>query len=238
MAKSMKLLLTETVDNLGIVGDVVNVRIGYARNFLLPNALAMPPSEEAIAALADKRAKAERRQRELRSEREKMIEKLENFEVTLQRSCNDQGQLYGSVSQQDIADALAEQGFAVKAREVRLSQTIKRVDSYHVPIKVDSDLEAEIKLWVVADRELDLDHRRHDVEFDAEGNVVQQGATEGGKPAKGDKKQAREEPDAEAEAEQGKDEKKSRSKGAKGAKADKPEATEKVEKGSFAPRKK
>ncbi len=169
MPKTVQLLLTESVDNLGIVGDVVNVRTGYARNFLLPNELATEPTEERIQALATKRAEAERHQRELRQQREKMIEKLEGLEVTLQRSCNDQGQLYGSISQQDIADALAEQGFNVKPREIRLSQSIKRIDSYHVNVKVDTDLEAEIKLWVVADRELDLDGKSSEATPGAEG---------------------------------------------------------------------
>jgi large subunit ribosomal protein L9 len=155
MARTIQLLLTETVDNLGIVGDVVSVRTGYARNFLLPNAMATEPTEERIQALAAKRAEAERHQREVRQQREVMIQKIEGVEVTLQRSCNDQGQLYGSITQQDIASALAEQGFNVKPREIRLSQTIKRIDSYHLTVKVDTDLEAEIKLWVVADRELD-----------------------------------------------------------------------------------
>lgn len=181
MSKNVKLLLTETVDNLGIVGDVVNVRVGYARNYLLPHNLATTPTDEAIKALSAKRAEAERQQRELRSQREKMIEGLQGFEVSLQRSCNDQGMLYGSVTQQDIADALAEKGYAVKAREVRLPHTIKRIDSYAVPVKFDADLEAEIKVWVVPDRELNIDERE-ELEFDDEGNLVERAATREKKP--------------------------------------------------------
>lgn len=180
MSKSIKLLLTETVDNLGIVGDVVNVRIGYARNFLLPHNLATTPTEEAIKSLGAKRAEAERQQQELRAHREKMIESLQGFEVSLQRSCNDQGMLYGSVTQQDIADALAEKGYHVKAREVRLPHTIKRIDSYAVPVKFDADLEAEVKVWVVPDRELNVD-ARDELEFDDEGNLIEPGAKPAGR---------------------------------------------------------
>jgi len=171
MARSVKLLLTENVDNLGIVGDVVNVRLGFARNYLLPFNYATTPSDELIASLAEKRAVAEKDVAARRSQREEMIGKLNGQELTLTRACNDQGQLYGSVTQQDIANALKEVGFTVAPREVRLPTTIKRIDAFDIHIKVDSDLEADIKLWVVADRELDLD-QDEEMEFDNEGELV------------------------------------------------------------------
>lgn len=171
MARSVKLLLTENVDNLGIVGDVVNVRVGFARNYLLPFGYATEPSDELIAQLADKRAQAEKELAERRAQREEMIGKLNGQELTLTRACNDQGQLYGSVTQQDIAQALKEVGFTVTPREVRLPTTIKRIDTFDIHIKVDSDLEADIKLWVVADRELDVDEQ-DEMEFDNEGELI------------------------------------------------------------------
>lgn len=172
MAKSIKLLLTENVDNLGIVGDVVNVRIGYARNYLLPRDLATTPSDEILAKLAEKRAKAEKDLAALRAQREALISKLEGIELTLTRACNDQGHLYGSVTQHDIAESLTELGFPVQGREVRLAQTIKRVDSFDVLVKFDTDLEANIKLYVIADRALD-DDREEEMEFDNEGNLIE-----------------------------------------------------------------
>ncbi len=171
MARNVKLLLTENVDNLGIVGDIVNVRIGYARNYLLPFGYATEPSEELISQLADKRAKAEKELAERRAQREEMIGKLNGQELTLIRACNDQGQLYGSVTQQDIASALKELGFSVAPREVRLPTTIKRIDTFDIHIKVDSDLEADIKLWVVPDRELESDDQ-DEMEFDNEGELI------------------------------------------------------------------
>lgn len=171
MAKNIQLLLTENVSHLGIVGDVVRVRLGYARNYLIPRGLATEPSDEIREALAAKREEAERQLRELRAQREKMVEKLESFEVTLQRSCNDQGLLYGSITQKDIADALVAEGFNVEPRDVRLGQTIKRVDSYSVLVKLDQDLEADVKLWVVPDRELNVEER-DEMEFDEEGNLI------------------------------------------------------------------
>lgn len=171
MHKNVKLLLTESVDNLGIVGDVVNVRVGYARNFLLPRGYATKPSQELVAQLAEKRKLAEKDLAELRKQRQGIIGKLDGLEITMTRACNDQGQLYGSVTQQDISAALKDLGYSVKPREVRLAHTIKRVDSFDVSVKFDTDLEAHIKLWVVADRQLDGE-QREEMEFDNEGNLV------------------------------------------------------------------
>jgi len=171
MARNIKLLLTENVDSLGIVGDIVNVRVGYARNYLLPFGYATEPSDDLISQLAEKRAEAEKQLAARRSQREEMIGKLAGQELTLIRACNDQGQLYGSVTQQDISSALKEVGFSVAPREVRLPTTIKRVDSFDIHIKVESDLEADIKLTVVADRELDNDEQ-DEMEFDNEGELV------------------------------------------------------------------
>lgn len=173
MPKTAKLLLTENVDNLGIVGDIVSVRLGYARNYLLPRGMATQPSDEAVAAVAAKRADAERQLAILRSERESIVEKLNGQEVSLKRSCNDQGILYGAVTQQDIADALEAAGFSVKAREVRLGQTIKRIDAYDVQIKFDTDLSAMVKVWVVADRTIEVDDDREEMDFDNEGNLIE-----------------------------------------------------------------
>ncbi|MFZ4429929.1 MAG: 50S ribosomal protein L9, partial [Phycisphaerales bacterium] len=102
MAKNLKLLLVENVENLGIVGDVVNVRTGYARNFLLPRSLATQPSDDKIKELAGKRAAAQKQLEAQRQTRVDLNGKLQGVELTLIRSCNDQGILYGAISQQDL----------------------------------------------------------------------------------------------------------------------------------------
>jgi len=171
MAKSIKLLLTENVESLGIVGDVVNVKVGYARNYLLPFNYATTPSDELIASLAERRADAEKQVAALRKQREEMIHKLDGQELTMDRACNDQGHLYGSVTQQDIATALQEVGFDVSPREVRLPGAIKRIDTFDILVKVDSDLEAHVKLWVAADRHIQ-DDAEEEMEFDNEGELI------------------------------------------------------------------
>lgn len=186
MARNIKLMLTENVDSLGIIGDVVNVRIGYARNFLLPRNMATKPSDEAIKAVAARRAEAEKQLAELRKDREALVKKLEKVEISLTRSCNDLGHLYGSVTQQEIAKALADAGYkGIKPRDVRLNQAIKRVDNYDVHIKFEADLDATIKLHVLPDRKLDAD-KREEVEVDDHGRLIEKKpeSKKEGEPAK------------------------------------------------------
>ena len=175
MARSVELLLLESVENQGIVGDVIKARLGYARNYLLPRNLATVPSPELIQSLQSKRAEAEKQMAQLRQQRSEIITKLTGYELTIERSCNDQGILYGSVTQQEIAAALVKSGFAVRPRDVRLSGAIKRVDNYDIHIKYETELETTIKLHVKADRVLSKDEKP-DLDFDMEGNLVEKRA--------------------------------------------------------------
>jgi len=143
-SKNVELLLVETVDSLGIVGDVVSVRTGYARNYLLPRGLATTPSQELIAQLAGKRAKAEAERAAKRAEREGMVSRLNEYRLTITKACNDQGLLYGSVTQQDIAELLNDRGFDVGPRDVRIGQTIKRVGEFEIAVKPERTDEPEL----------------------------------------------------------------------------------------------
>jgi large subunit ribosomal protein L9 len=175
--KNIKLLLIENVDSLGIVGDVVTVRTGYARNFLLPRNLATQPDEKLIAQLAGKRKQAEAQMAQLRKDRQALTEKLKGVEIDLIRACNDQGVLYGAVTQQDIATALGAKGFKVSPRDVRITSAIKRIENADVHVKLDRDLDAVVKVHVKPDRELPKD-------TNAEGETISAGAAalgEGGK---------------------------------------------------------
>ena len=150
--RTVELLLTDNIDNLGIVGDVVRVKTGYARNYLLPRGLAGQPTPGNIKRLAARRAQVEQEMREHRATQEVLLTKLEGYELTLQRSANEQGVLFGGVSQHDIAQALSEEGFAIEDRMVRIGQQIKRLDTYEIPLVLAADLKTQIKLWVVSDK--------------------------------------------------------------------------------------
>ncbi|MHC4220469.1 MAG: 50S ribosomal protein L9 [Planctomycetota bacterium] len=155
MAKNIELLLLESVENLGLVGDVVKVKPGFARNYLLPHGVAGPPSPTKIEALKEVRARAHAELSALRSERETLVEQMAEVSVTIERNCNDQGALYGSVTHRDISDALMEAGWGVDVRAVRIAHPIRRIGAYPIPLQFDKDLRIEITLIVQADRDLE-----------------------------------------------------------------------------------
>jgi large subunit ribosomal protein L9 len=164
--KTIELLLLDNVANLGIVGDVVKVKPGYARNYLLPFGLGVKPSEAAIKRLASRRAEVAAEMAVLRKEHESLIEKINGIEITLERSANEQGVLYGGVTQHEIAEALRAEGFdMIEDRHIRVGEQMKRLDSYHIPVVLDKELKAEIKLWIVSDKPAE------DLESEDEGEV-------------------------------------------------------------------
>jgi len=150
--KTSRLLLTENVDNLGIVGEVVRVKTGYARNFLVPRGLATVPTQGAIKRLAQRRAQVEQELRERRAGLEVTLAKMTDHEISMQKSANEQGVLFGGVSQHDIAEALRADGFPIEDRAVRVGEQIKRLDAYEIPIVLANDLKTHIKLWIVSDK--------------------------------------------------------------------------------------
>jgi len=211
--KQIELLLTDNVDNLGIVGDVVKVRPGYARNYLLPRGLGAKPTPGAIKKLAARRSEVEKELKKQRAEREATFARMEKLEITIQRSSNDQGILYGGVSQHDIAEALRAEGYNVDDRHVRIGEQIKRLDTYTIPVVLDADMRAELKLWVVSDKPRE--------QLEAEGQVAEAVAEEPkdkkGKKAKGEK--AEKDEAGETKAEPAGDEKPAK-KGKKGGKGE------------------
>lgn len=157
MARNYELLLLETIENLGLVGDVVKVRPGFARNYLLPNGMAETPTAEKIEALKEARAIAEAQVAKQRADREALIARMSGISITLVRACNDQGILYGAVTQRDISDQLISDGYGVDMRAVRLNNPIRRVSSESVTIQFGRDLIAEITVVVKPDRIIELE---------------------------------------------------------------------------------
>ncbi len=169
--RHIELLLLRNVEHLGIVGDVVRVRTGYARNYLVPMGLAEVPTDERIAELQADREAAMAQVQARRSARETLIGRMDEVELTLVRSCNAQGVLYGSVTQRDISDALIQVGYeGVDTRAVRLHQAIRRIGEYPVLIQFDKDLRTEIIVVVEPDQPLE---EREEMEFDDEGELIE-----------------------------------------------------------------
>ena len=164
MAKPIELLLLRTVENLGIVGDLVTVRAGFARNYLLPHALAEHPTDAKIESLKAARATAVAEIAATRGQRERTINKLTGVNIKLTRSCNDQGVLYGSITQRDIADALVAAGYAVDMRAVRLAAPFRRIGSYVCTIQFEKELKADITIDIAADRALEMIQAQRDAD--------------------------------------------------------------------------
>ena len=148
----MKLLLCKNVDKLGIVGDIVNVAAGYARNYLLPHGLATEPTEMNIRRLAEARKIAERERAELLGRLATLAEALEGVEVTIRAKANEEGVLYGSVTQKDIVQALEGEGHYVKEDHILLPAPLRHLDNVSVELSLADDIRASIKVWVVRER--------------------------------------------------------------------------------------
>ena len=150
---TVKLLLKESIKNVGRVGDVVEVSAGYARNFLLPKDLAVEPTPGNVKKIEERRKEIERQERERREQQEALIKQLEGVEVTLERRANEAGHLFGSVTATDIAKALQAQGFNIHPDDINLPGRLDRIDKYMVEVKFADDLATEIKIYVAPDAE-------------------------------------------------------------------------------------
>ena len=117
---TVKLLLKESIKNVGRVGDIVEVSPGYARNYLLPRDLAVQPTPNNVKKVEERRKEIERQEREKRDQQAAMIKQLEGVEVMLERRANEQGHLFGSVSATDISKALQAQGFNIEAGDIKV----------------------------------------------------------------------------------------------------------------------
>lgn len=150
---TVKLLLQESIKNVGRVGDVVEVSPGYARNYLLPQGLAVEPTKANLKKVEARRAEIERQEREKREQQERLLKQLEGKDVTLERKANDQGHLYGAVSATDIAKALQGEGFNVEAGDVLLPGKLDQINTYTVKVRFAEDLETDLKVYVAPDSE-------------------------------------------------------------------------------------
>jgi large subunit ribosomal protein L9 len=149
----VKLLLKESIKNVGKVGDVVEVSPGYARNYLLPRDLAVEPTPNNVKKIETRRKEIEKIERERLEQQAALIKQLEGVEVTLERRANEQGNLFGSVTATDIAKALQAQGFNINPDDVNLPGKLDRIDVYMVKIKFAEELKTDLKVYVAPDPE-------------------------------------------------------------------------------------
>lgn len=145
----MEVILRDHVDHVGRRGDVVKVADGYARNFLLPRQLALPATEANKQRIARERKIAEAREGEERGAAEVLADRLVALELTIARRVGENDQLYGSVTNGDIAELLKEKGFDLDRRKILLPDPLRALGEAHVPVKLHRDVTAQLKVTVI-----------------------------------------------------------------------------------------
>lgn len=144
----MELLLKENVDNLGVRGDIVKVKAGYGRNYLIPKGLAMAATTANLKLIERERARLQKQAAEEKAAAMSLSEKLAAAVLTFTRKVGEQGHLYGSVTSIDIAEALNAQGIEIERRRVVLKDPIKETGEFTIPVKLHRDVTASVKVTV------------------------------------------------------------------------------------------
>ncbi len=144
----MKVLLTQNVLNLGQIGDVVEVKPGYARNYLLPERLAVEPTEGNLKAIEEEKRKHQEELARQRAQKEQLASEISGKEITISARANPEGHLYGSVGPAQIVAALAEEGTFIQPENVLMGEPIDHLDRFDVRIRLANEVEATIHVWV------------------------------------------------------------------------------------------
>lgn len=147
----MKLILREDVYNLGKGGDLVEVKPGYGRNFLIPGGLAVLANPKNIREVEHQKAVAAAKAAKLKASAEAIAKRLSDTPVSLRRKVGEQDKLYGSVTAMDLAEALAARGLDIDRRTIDLSEPIKTLGDFEVSVKLHSDVVGKVKVKVEAE---------------------------------------------------------------------------------------
>jgi large subunit ribosomal protein L9 len=146
----VKVILKQDVHNLGRAGDVVNVKPGYGRNFLIPNSMAVIADPKSIKQVEHQKMVIAQQQEKTRRSAMSLLDRIENLSCTIPVEVGEQEKLYGSVTSKDIEQALGEEGIPVSRKHIQLDEPIKSLGVHIVGVKLHHDITAKLKVWVVA----------------------------------------------------------------------------------------
>jgi len=146
----MKIILNQNVENLGSVGDVVAVRDGFARNYLIPRGWAVLATPSSVKVVEREKAKDIQQEKEIKAQAEELAKKIRSISVTLETNAGDDGKLFGSVTPSHVQALLAKEDISIDKKDIRIAQSIRKVGAYEVEIRCYTNLKAALKLWVVA----------------------------------------------------------------------------------------
>lgn len=146
---NMQVILAESIPNLGEQGQIINVKGGFARNYLIPQGLAYTASSANAAQIAHKQKQLQDlNKRKIKSDQE-FAARLSEISVHIKVKVGEEDRVFGSVTSQNIADALASKGYKVDRRKIVLSEPIRALGVYTVPVRLSADIEGQVKVWVV-----------------------------------------------------------------------------------------
>ena len=145
----MEIILRQAVENLGSPGDVVKVKSGYARNYLLPHGLAYEATPGNLKRIKQERDRLDAAENERRTAASGIAEKLEQVSLTFSARVGEEGKLFGSVTSADIQAELEKQGFHIEKRQIDLHEPIKALGVYRVPVRLHADVKPEVRVWVI-----------------------------------------------------------------------------------------
>ncbi len=145
----MEIILRQAVESLGKPGDVVDVKPGYARNYLIPHGLAFPASEGYKKQVAQQKARLEDQEGDRISAARELAARLEQVSLTFSARVGEDDKLFGSVTAADIAQQLHAQGFEIEKRQIDLHDPIKALGVYRVPIKLHAEVKPDVRVWVI-----------------------------------------------------------------------------------------
>lgn len=153
-----KVLLREDVDDLGARGEIVRVRSGYARNYLLPRNLAVEATAGNVKAIEQERAALLKKEAKERSTAEAQSDQMRSLVLEFKRKAGEQGALYGSVTSMDVADALKQRGYEIDRHRIHLREPLKRVGEFNVPVRLHREVTIDLQVKVVPEGEVILGH--------------------------------------------------------------------------------
>ncbi len=153
-----KVLLREDVDDLGARGEIVRVRAGYARNYLLPRKLAVEASAGNVKGIEQERAALLRKEAKERATAEAQSQQMSTLELEFRRKAGEQGALYGSVTSMDLAEELKERGYEIDRHRIHLREPLKRLGEYTVPVRLHREVTIELKIKVSPEGEVIVGH--------------------------------------------------------------------------------
>ncbi len=146
----MKLILSQNVENLGRIGDIVKVKNGYARNFLIPRGLGAVANEGNQASLNHQIRLLEKKKAIILADAKKIASNIEKVSVTVTKQVGEDEKIFGSVTTAELEELLAAEGVKVSKKDIKLAEEIKTVGVYSADVKVHPEVTAKFKIWVVA----------------------------------------------------------------------------------------